>query len=107
MRIASSEVIERGQRVAVFGFEAGQSGRQVCLVAAVAAVLSDHQAPAQGLKRADGIGVAESEPVGEKRERERQRVAGGFGGVDQAVRGGHRLLMRNRPSSVRRPGMPW
>ena len=43
------EVIERGQRVAVFGLESGQTGRQVCLVEAVAAVLSDHQAPAQGV----------------------------------------------------------
>ena len=54
--------------------------------------MGDHQAPAQGVKRAVGIGVAEGEPVGEKRERERKGVAGGFGGVDQTVRGGHRLV---------------
>ena len=64
----------------------------MCLVEAVAAVLGDHQAPAQGVQRADGIGVAEGEAVGEQRERERTRVAGGLGGLDQAVRGGHRLL---------------
>ena len=65
-----SEVIERGQRVAVFGLKSGQIGRQVDLVGAVAAVLGDHQTPAQGVQRADGIGVAESEAVGEQRKRE-------------------------------------
>ena len=87
-----SEVIESGQRVTGFGFEAGQTDRQVCLVGAVAAVVSDHQAPAQGVQRAPGIGVPEREPAGEKRERERIRVTGGFGGVDQTVRGGTRLV---------------
>ena len=46
------DVVERGQRVAVFGLEAGQTARQVCFVVAVAAVLGDHQAPAQGVQRA-------------------------------------------------------
>ena len=78
-----SEVFERGQRVAVFGFESGQSGRQMGLVVAVAAVLGDRQAPAQGITRAVGIGVAEGEAVSEQRVRERNWVAGGFGGVDQ------------------------
>ena len=70
----------------------GTTDRQLCLVEAVAAVLSDNQAPAHGVERAGGIGVAEGEPIGEKRERKRLWVAGGLGGVDQAVRGGHRLV---------------
>jgi len=57
------DVIERGQRVAVFGLEAAQSGRQVCLVVAIAAVSGDHQAPAQGVSRCDGIGVEEGVQV--------------------------------------------
>ena len=72
----------------------GQTDRQLCLVEAVSAVLSDHQTPAKGVKRASGIGVAEGEPVDEKRERECIRVAGGLGGGDEAVRGGHRLVSR-------------
>ena len=63
-----SDVIERGQRVTVFGFKSGQMASHVGLVGAVTAVLGDRQAPAQGLERADGIGVAVGDPVGEKRE---------------------------------------
>ena len=47
-----SDVIERGQRVAVLGLEAGQTARHVCFGIAVAAVLGDHQTPAQGVQRA-------------------------------------------------------
>ena len=54
--------------------------------------MGDHQAPAQGVTRAVRIGVAEGEAVGEQRVREHIRVAGGLGGVDQTVRGGHRLV---------------
>jgi hypothetical protein len=87
-----SDVPERGLRVAVPGLDAAQVGRQLGFVIAVAAVSSSHQAPPQGVKRAVGIGVAESEAVGEQRERERVRVVGGLGGVDEAVRGGDRLV---------------
>jgi hypothetical protein len=44
-----SDVPERGQRVAAFGLEVRQSARHVGLIAAITAVLSDYQAPAQGL----------------------------------------------------------
>ena len=40
------------------------------------------------------IGVAEGEPVGEKRVCERVWVLGGFGSSDETVRGGHRLVVR-------------
>ena len=86
------DVIERGQRVAVFGLKAGHTVRHVCFGVAVAAVLGDHQAPAQGVQRLGGISVAEGVAVGVKRKRERIRVVGGLGGLDQAVRGGPRLL---------------
>ena len=102
-----SEVIERGQRVAVFGLEAGQDARQVGLDEAVAAVLGDRQAPAQGLQRADGIGVAEGEAVGEQRERERTRVAA----WPRRPRSGHPRRPspphRNPRPPARTPGMPW
>ena len=39
-----------------------------------------------------GRGVAEREAVGEKRERERMWVVGGFGSLDKAGRGSDRLL---------------
>ncbi len=55
--------------------------------------MSDHHAPAHGLPRTVGIGVAEGVAVGVQRERERIRVVGGFGGVDQTVRGSHRLVI--------------
>ncbi len=42
--------------------------------------------------RVHRIAVAEGEPVGDERERECTRVAGGFGGSDQAVRGCDRLV---------------
>jgi hypothetical protein len=71
---------------------AGQAGRQMGLHVAVAAVLGDHQTPAQGLTRAVRIGIAEGEPVGEQREREDKRVAGRLGGIDQSGRGGHRVV---------------
>jgi hypothetical protein len=87
-----SDVPERGQRVAAFGLEVGQSARHVGLIAAITAVLSDYQAPAQGLERTVGVGLAEGEAVGEKRLRERPRVVGGLGGLDQAGRGSHRLI---------------
>ena len=87
-----SEVVERGQRVAVFGLNSAQDARQVCLVGAVTAVVRDDQAPAQGVQRAVGICVAEGQTIGEERERKHIRVAGGFGGVDQTARGGHRLV---------------
>ena len=59
---------------------------------AVAAVLSDHQAPAHGVERVHGIGVAEGEAVGEKRPRERPRVIRSFGNVDQALCGSYRVV---------------
>ena len=46
----------------------------------------------RGLQRPDGISIAEGEAVGVRRVRERIGVVGGFGGVDQPVRGGPRLL---------------
>ena len=88
-----SEVFERGQRVAVLGLDPGQSARDVALIAAVTAGLSDYQASTQGLTYMVGIGVAEGDAVGEKRVRERPRVVGGLGGVDQAGRGSHRLAI--------------
>ncbi len=39
-------------------------------MAAVAAVLSDHQTPAEGVQRPDGIRVTESHTVGSERPRE-------------------------------------
>ena len=84
------EVIERGQRVAVFGFEEGQNVRQGSRGGAVAAVPSDHQTPAQGVKRRDGIGVAESRTVGTA-PTEHKRVVGCLRSLDQAVRGIHRF----------------
>ena len=82
-----SGVFERGERVAEFCFDYGQTARQSGFVEAAAAVVSDHHAPAHGLPRTVGIGVAESEAVGEQRKRDRIRVAGRLGGVDEAVRG--------------------
>ena len=61
-------MIKRGKRITVFGFKSGQIGSQVRLVEAVTAVLGDHQAPAQGIQCAKGIGIAEDDPVGEKRK---------------------------------------
>ena len=58
---------------------------------AVAAVLSDHQTPAQGVKRPDGIRVTESDTVGSERPREQQRVACCLRSLDEAIRGIHRL----------------
>ena len=54
--------------------------------------MSDRQSPAAGFQRAVGVGVAEREPVGGKGICEHIGVAGGLGGVDQAVGGGSRLL---------------
>jgi hypothetical protein len=61
-------------------------------VGAVAAVLSDHQTPAQGVKRRDGICVTESRTVGSERPREHVRVACCLRSLDEAIRGIHRLL---------------
>ena len=44
-----SDVIERRKRVAVFGLRKTEANRQDGFVVAVAAVLGDYQAPAQGL----------------------------------------------------------
>ena len=96
-----SDVIERRQRIAVFGLKPRQRGRQQWFGQAAAAVLGDHQAPAQGLQRAVGISIAEGVAIGVERVGERPRVVGGLGGVDQPVRGGPRLLTGTRPSSVR------
>jgi hypothetical protein len=60
-------------------------------VGAVAAVLSDHQTPAEGVKRPDGICVTESETVGSERPREHVRVACCLCSLDEAIRGIHRL----------------
>ncbi len=87
-----SDVIERSRRVAELGLVPRQTSRQIGLNGAVAAVLSDRQSPAAGFQRAVGIGVAEREPVGGEGVCERIGVSGGLGGVDQAVRGGSRLL---------------
>jgi hypothetical protein len=88
-----SEVFERRQRVAMFGLDVGKSARHMRLIATITAILSDYQAPAQGLTRTVGVGIAEGEAVGEKRVRKPPRVVGGLGGVDQAGRGGHRLAI--------------
>ena len=74
---------------------------------AVAAVVGDHQAPAQSLTRAVTIGVAEGEPVGEQREREHKGVAGRLGGVDQSVRGGHRVVSATGDHQCLDQGLPW
>ena len=87
-----SEVVESGHGAALFGLESGQNVRQDCRVGAVAAVVSDHQTPAQGVNRRDGICVAESETVGPERQRRARRVAGCLGSLDEAIRGSHRLL---------------
>ena len=79
-----SEVIQRSRGMAVLGLEAGHSEGQVRLVEAFAAVLRDHHA-AQDVERADEICFAESHALGEQRLRERPRVAGGLGRVDQAI----------------------
>ena len=74
---------------------------------AVAAVLGDHQAPAQRVQCAVGTGVAKREAVGNQRLRERPRVVGGFGGVDQAVRLDPCLLAATRRTPARWSGLPW
>ena len=63
-----SGLFERGQGVAILDLAAGQSARQVGLVGAIAAVSCDHQAPPQSVTRAVRIGVAQGEPVLEKRK---------------------------------------
>jgi len=88
-----SEVIQRGQRVAVWCFESGPSDRQMRPVGAIPALSSDNQAPAQGFACAVGVGVAEREAVGEKRERERMWVVGGFGGLRAEARQRHGWIM--------------
>ena len=60
-------MIKRGKRITVFGFKSGQIGSQVRLVEADTAV-GDHQAPAQGIQCAKGIGIPVNDPVGEKRK---------------------------------------
>jgi len=74
--------------------------RQVRLVGTVAAFLSDHQAPAQSVQCAGGIDVADGHAVGEQGVREPPWVAGGVDGVDQAVSGGPRLIMRTGDCSA-------
>ena len=56
-----------------------------------AAVLSDHQTPAQDVKRPDGICVTESRIVGKERPREHVRVACCLRSLDEAIRAIHRL----------------
>ena len=70
-----TEMIERGCNVAVLSFEAAQSERQLRFVQPVAAVLSDHQTSASGVKSAGGVRLAEGEAVGEKGKREHQGFA--------------------------------
>ena len=51
-------------------------------------------AAAHRLERAVGISVAEGNPAHEKCVRKHPRIADGFGGIDQAVGGFHRLVSR-------------
>src|SRR6202162_1837380 len=83
-----SDEIECGQRVTVFGFKSGQIGSSVGYVGAVAAVLSDHQVPAQSVQCLGGIRVAAGEARGKKRRTQNTRVARSFGGPDQTFRKG-------------------
>ena len=53
--------------------------------------MSDHQTPAEGVKRPDGIRFMESHTVGTERPREQVRVACCLRSLDQAIRGIHRL----------------
>src|SRR5262249_5075269 len=88
-----SDGLEPGQQVAVFEYvKPGQSHRQNGLWEAVAAVLSDHQAPAEGVQCADGICFGECKAAGAEREREHERITRRLSGVDQAVSGVQRLL---------------
>ena len=59
--------------------------------------MRDHQTPADGGKRPDGIRVTESQTVGTEREREHGRVACCLGSLDEAIRGIHRLPTTTGP----------
>ena len=63
-----SDVIERRQHIAAFDFNWGQMVREVGFAVAVAAVVSDHQAPVHRLGSAVGVGVAPREAVGQQRQ---------------------------------------
>src|SRR5262249_54873158 len=69
-----------------------KGGGHVGLVGAIPALLSNHQAPPKGFTCAVGLRIAEGEADDEVRVRQRQRVASGFGGVNEAIRGNNRLL---------------
>ena len=75
-------------------------------VQAVAAVLSDHQTSAEGVKSAGGIRLAEGVAVGEERQREHERVCRCLGSLDETIRGGHRLLTGTGVHQADKPGMP-
>jgi hypothetical protein len=86
-------MVERGQEVALRDLEARQvERRQLGFDEAVAAFLSDHQAPAEGVECAVGICIAERGGVGSEHEGKRPQVPRCLGGLDKAVRGSHRLL---------------
>ena len=85
-------VVQRDQWVAMLGLNVSEILCRVRLVETVAAVAGNRQGPAHKVERPGGIGVAEREPVGGERERQRVRVADCLGGLDEAIRGGHRLV---------------
>ena len=58
--------------------------------------MSDDQTPADGVKSAGGVDLAESEAVGVEGKGEGHRVCRCLGSLDETLRGIHRLLTRTR-----------
>ena len=61
----NGDVVERAKRVTVFGLDSGNEHRQVCPIAAVAAVFGNLQPAANGLESTDRIGMCEGGPEAE------------------------------------------
>jgi hypothetical protein len=57
--------VQRAERVTVLGLEPGQEARQVCPVAAVAAVFGNLPPAASGLESSDRIRMCEGDAQGE------------------------------------------
>ena len=100
------EVIERGQRVAVSASKRHRLAARFVSLTRLPLSWAIARPRRRASSEPTGSALTDGPAVGLQRKREDTRVAGRFGGLDQAVRGGHRLVIGTANRQCHDAGTP-